>query len=109
MIQPAVKVRKIERQADSISAGSFSPRSSARRRIALAKFAPKENSGDTFAASKISDNDDTSPSLRDSPWKLLNSGILSVKHSPTHAESSGSCRDKSCVFPLSIRDRDFPP
>ena len=100
MIQPAVEVRKIERQADSISAGSFSPRSSARRRIALAKFAPKENSGDTFAASKISDNDDTSPSLRDSPWKLLNSGILSVKHSPTHVETSGSGGDESGLSPL---------
>jgi len=67
MVQPAVEVRKIERQALSISAGRGSPRSSARRRIALAKLAVKENSGDTFAASKISDKEETSPSLRDCP------------------------------------------
>ena len=42
---------------------------------------------------KISDKEETLPSLRDRPWKLGNSGVLSVKYSPAHSEMTGGSGD----------------
>ena len=109
---PPVKIRQIERDARSrancTSGGSGSCRSSARRRIPAAQLAVKENSGDTFPVSTISDKEETSPSLRDRPRKLGNSGILSVKHSPTHGKSTWRSGDDSTLSPPALGDGNFP-
>tara|TARA_R110002020_G_scaffold266483_34_gene481506 strand:+ start:851 stop:1474 length:624 start_codon:yes stop_codon:yes gene_type:complete len=61
--------------------GSVLPRFSARRRIPRQARALKKYRCGTPPVSKISDNDDTPPSLRDSPSKPVHSHELSVKHS----------------------------
>ena len=109
---PPVEVRQVERDAlANATASPFGSRSfrlSARRRIPSAHFPVKEYSSDSSPVSKMSHKDETLPSLRDRPWKLLNSGILSVKHSPTHAEASGGSREESGLLPSSSWDGDPP-
>ena len=109
---PPIEVRQVERDAFARAAASpFGSRSSliaARRRIPAAHFPVKEHSSDSSPVSKISRKDKTLPSLRDRPRKLLNSGILSVKHSPTHAEASRRSCEESCLFPSTFGDGDFP-
>ena len=61
------------------SAGNFFPRLSALRRIPLHAFALKENLGGTLPVSKTSDNEHTSPALRDGAWVPLCSHPLSVQ------------------------------
>ena len=109
---PPVEVRQVERDAFARAAASpFGSRSSliaARRRIPAAHFPVKEHSSDSSPVSKISRKDKTLPSLRDRPRKLLNSGILSVKHSPTHAEASRRSCEESGLLPSTFGDGDFP-
>ena len=57
------------------------PRFSARRRIPAQAFAVNENRCGTPPVSKISDNEHTAASLRDSVGLAACSDILSVKHS----------------------------
>ena len=57
---------------------------------------------------KISDKEETLPSLRDRPRKLFHSGILSVKYAECQAEVSGGIGDDSCFSPSFAWDGDFP-
>ena len=57
---------------------------------------------------KISDKEETLPSLRDRPWKLGNSGVLSVKYSPANTEMTGSSGDDPGLPPSVIRHGDVP-
>ena len=56
----------------------------------------------------MSDKDETTPSLRDRPRKFGNSGILSVKYSPRHAETSGRRADDSASAPAVGGRLDLP-
>jgi hypothetical protein len=51
-----------------------------RRRIPAQAFALKKYRGGTLPASKTSDNEQTPSSLRDGPWKAVDSDKLSVKN-----------------------------
>ena len=59
--------------------GSAFPLRSARRRIPMHAFALKENLGGTFTVSKTSDNEHTSPALRDGTGMPVCSAPLSVQ------------------------------
>jgi len=61
--------------------GSSRPRFSARRRIPAQARALKKYRCGTAPVSKMSDNEHTPSSLRDSPSKPVHSDVLSVQHS----------------------------
>lgn len=62
--------------------GNSLPRLTARRRIPAQARALKKYRRGTSPVTKISDNEHTPASLRDSPSKPVHSHELSVKHSP---------------------------
>jgi hypothetical protein len=76
--------------------GNSFPRLSARRRMPLQAFALKKYRCGTSPVSKMSDNEHTPSSLRDSPSKAVHSHVLSVKHSParTHTRVRPSLRGR---------------
>jgi hypothetical protein len=66
--------------AFSIGGNAF-PRLSARLNMPLQAFAESENLGGSGPVSKTSDNEDTSPALRDGSGPSPHSHVLSVKAS----------------------------
>jgi hypothetical protein len=61
--------------------GSAFPRLSARLKMPLQAFADSEYLGGSGPVSKTSDNEDTSPALRDGSGPSPHSHVLSVQHS----------------------------
>jgi hypothetical protein len=93
-------------KAASNCPGRVLPRRPARRRIPLQAFALKKYRSGTPPVSKISDNEDTPASLRDSPSKPVHSDILSVKHSPCEAIGAIDPRDNARSSPAAGGDLD---
>ena len=73
------------RRAASKGAGSVLPRFSARRRIPAHAFGLKQYRDRWAPVSKMSDNEQTAPSLGDGTRVTVHSDVLSVQHSPGEA------------------------
>jgi hypothetical protein len=99
--------------ADFSIEGSVFPRLSARLNMPLQAFADSENLGGSGPVSKTSDNEHTSPALRDGSGPSTHSHVLSVQHSvgppiPEFAQrpeegakvpSSATRQDTGNIFP----------
>ena len=84
--------------------GSALPRFSARRRIPRQAFAVKKYRCGTSPVSKISDNEHTTASLRDSEFEVACSHVLSVEHPICEPipEFCQPCEEGSKIFSLVI-------